>query len=308
MPDARQIHLGQILDPVTLDSIADFICGDDGDRFPSYRSSGYLTRFFQNLGIEVAHDGSTRKWWVVEVLKGLQPSELEKVILRLVDLREYKADREKLKTALLSMNDILAMDDFGVALDGARPILIRATPMQLDEEELLRADEPVVGEDEFLRKRFDGEALIADLRLDPTLSDILQGRVDEVKKCVESEAPLATVLLIGSSLEGILLAVALERPKEFVASGCAPTDRDGKVIPIHDWTLNSLIDVAHDVGIIDADVKKFSHALRGFRNYVHPYAQMQQGFSPSEHTASICWQVFRAAYEQVRVRDVEVGR
>jgi hypothetical protein len=204
------------------------------------------------------------------------------------------------------MNNILAMDGLGVALDGVRPILVRSSPLQLDEEELLRVDEPATGEDEFLRKTFDDDLAISDLRLDASLSVFLQERIEEAKTCVDSGAPLATVLLIGSSLEGILLAIALERPKLFVESGSAPA-RDGKVAPITEWKLNSLIDVAHEVGIIDADVKKFSHALRDFRNYVHPYAQMQQDFSPSEHTAAICWQVFRAAFEQIRSRSPKVG-
>ncbi len=55
------IHLGRPLDSDTLDAIADFICGDDSERYPIYRSSSYLTRFFQELNIDATHDGSTRK-------------------------------------------------------------------------------------------------------------------------------------------------------------------------------------------------------------------------------------------------------
>ncbi|MCY4317652.1 MAG: hypothetical protein OXE76_00405, partial [Alphaproteobacteria bacterium] len=47
------------------------------------------------------------------------------------------------------------------------------------------------------------------------------------------------------------------------------------------------------------DVKKFSHGLRDFRNYIHPYEQMVSGFTPDEHTAKVCFQVLRAALESL---------
>ena len=62
-----------------------------------------------------------------------------------------------------------------------------------------------------------------------------------------------------------------------------------------DWKLAELIDVACELGYLRLDVKKFSHTLRDFRNYIHPYEQMSSGFSPDKHTAEICLQVLRAA-------------
>ena len=52
---------------------------------------------------------------------------------------------------------------------------------------------------------------------------------------------------------------------------------------------------ATDIGILKLDVKTFSHGLRGFRNYIHPYEQMVSGFTPDEHTAKVCFQVLKAA-------------
>ena len=47
------------------------------------------------------------------------------------------------------------------------------------------------------------------------------------------------------------------------------------------------------------DVQKFSHGLRDFRNYIHPYQQMASGFKPDEHTAKVCFQVLKAALADV---------
>lgn len=51
--------------------LAEMICGDDPFDFFPYRSSSYLTRFFIYLDFDYAHDGSTRKHWVNDVLKEL---------------------------------------------------------------------------------------------------------------------------------------------------------------------------------------------------------------------------------------------
>ena len=62
----------------------------------------------------------------------------------------------------------------------------------------------------------------------------------------------------------------------------------------HEWSLAQLIDVACEVGMLKPDIKKFSHGLRDFRNYIHPYEQVVSGFAPDEHTAKVCLQVLKA--------------
>ena len=55
----------------TLDALADMVCGNfpqDTTHFV-YRSSTFLTRFFQDCDTDYEHDGSTRGIWVAEVLK-----------------------------------------------------------------------------------------------------------------------------------------------------------------------------------------------------------------------------------------------
>jgi hypothetical protein len=63
------------MDPNTIKQIADMICGDDREKYPVYRSSSYLTAFFENINLSYKHDGSTRKGWVLEMLKKLNDEE-----------------------------------------------------------------------------------------------------------------------------------------------------------------------------------------------------------------------------------------
>lgn len=300
MSSIQQIHIGHNLDLSTLESVADFICGDDTTRFPLYRSSSYLTRFFKNIGINAVHDGSTRKWWVLDILKQLQPSEMEKVILRLTDLKEYHGKKDMLKLAVQSMNEILLVENIAVSFSGVQPILKKADPINFNDKDFLSTD-VAESEAEFLGLQFSDEIYIQDLGLNGVITDILQSRVDEILSCPQNKVPLGSIFLLGSTLEGLFLAIALEEQKKFMTSPAAPKDKAGNIKQIHDWKLNEFINVAHELNLIKLDVKKFSHVLRDFRNYIHPYEQMSQNFSPDQHTVNICWQVFKAVFNQIKL-------
>ena len=153
-------------------------------------------------------------------------------------------------------------------------------------------------EQDFISKEF-GAVSVEKIGLDSVVSNILKQRVDEIRKCLTARAPLAVIFLCGSTLEGILLGIACSRPKEFNQSPVSPKDSSRKVKQFQDWTLSDFINVARELRLVGEDVKKFSHALRDFRNYIHPYQQMSSNFNPDEHTAKICWQVLQAAISQL---------
>src|SRR6185437_2279478 len=186
--ESKIIHLGRKLDPAVLDLISDLICGDDAERYPKYRSSKWLTQFFQDAGINAVHDGSTRKWWVTSILEQLQPSDLEKVILRLADLREYKADVELLKIAVKQLNGALVMDGLRVGYENNKPGIMFANPMKLDDEVIALPKTP--NENAFLSKQFSDDIKISELKLDTVVSGYLQDRVDEAQSCPKSKVPL----------------------------------------------------------------------------------------------------------------------
>lgn len=89
---------------------------------------------------------------------------------------------------------------------------------------------------------------------------------------------------------------ASRHPKQFNTSKAAPKNKEtGQVLSLENWSLNSLIDVAFELGYIELDIKKFSHDLREFRNYIHPRFQATNKFDPDEHTAQISWKVLQAS-------------
>jgi hypothetical protein len=149
--------------------------------------------------------------------------------------------------------------------------------------------------EDFLKMEVD-EVPISFIAIDSSVITVIEQRIIEVKKCLKSEASLSVIFLCGSILEGVLLGIASKKSKEFNQSPISPKDKEtGKVKPFHEWTLSNFIDVAYDLKLLGLDVKKFSHSLRDFRNYIHPYQQMNSGFNPDNHTAKISWQVLKAA-------------
>jgi hypothetical protein len=153
-------------------------------------------------------------------------------------------------------------------------------------------------EDDFLKMEF-SEISLEEIGLEPDITNTINLRLNEIKKCIDADSPLAVIFLSGSTLEGILLGVALNHKEQFNKSKASPKDKEGKVKKFQQWTLNDLIDVSYDLGILKEDVKRHSHELREFRNYIHVYEQVKSGFNPDLNTAKISWQVLNAAIFQI---------
>ncbi|KWS74870.1 hypothetical protein [Pseudomonas amygdali] len=53
----------------TLEQLAEMICGDNTAGYFQYLSGPRLTRFFKDADTDFVHDGSTRRFWVADVLQ-----------------------------------------------------------------------------------------------------------------------------------------------------------------------------------------------------------------------------------------------
>ena len=121
---------------------------------------------------------------------------------------------------------------------------------------------------------------------------------------MDNNAPLSSIFLIGSTLEGILVGFASQYPQKYGRAKSSPKEQNGKVKQFDKWKLNDFINVSYEIGFLKKDVKQFSHYLRDFRNYIHPYKQLIDKFNPNKHTALICDQVLKAAvYELSKVNE-----
>ena len=126
------------------------------------------------------------------------------------------------------------------------------------------------------------------------LLEILEKRLIEIEKCINSGAYLSSIIMMGSFLEGLLLAVISSNQKKANQAKTSPKNKDGKVKKFHEWKLQDLISVCHECGWIEVDVKDFSILLRDYRNMIHPYHQLNKKIYPDLDTAKICWEVLNA--------------
>ena len=291
---SEQFRSEDAIDQTTLEVIAETICVADGGgagansyQTPGpYRSMPKILDFFSRCHITPTGQSNTRKWFVLESLQSLNrpgidcSTELERVLLRLAHPQEYRGDSAVLNRVISHLNGMLALEGLSLSLRGVSPVLSRgkaALPPQQPQKEA-----PTPAPD---------FSFIGNI----SLVNVLTRRWREAQLCKAAEAHLSSVVMMGSILEGVLLACCeANRPLAYRAKA-APKDKAGNPRPLQDWGLNSLIDVASELGWVQGDIKRFSHALRESRNLVHPFAESLEASPPDGDTCKICWQVVQAA-------------
>jgi hypothetical protein len=195
---------------------------------------------------------------------------------------------------IADFNKYLAFDGWMVVKNGKEITFKRTDTI----DALNESGKKYMTENEFINKEF-SEISIEKLGISDPLLTVLNNRIEEIRLCMQVKSALAVIFLCGSTLEGLLLSIALKYPGNYNQSKSAPKNKEGKVKQFPEWNLNNLIDVSYELGYIKEDVKKFSHALRDFRNYIHPFQQMASQFNPDEYTAKICFQVLKVAIYQL---------
>lgn len=121
------------------------------------------------------------------------------------------------------------------------------------------------------------------LGLEPSFAENINNRWVEMNICADSGVYLACIILLGSVLEGLLLARLQRDIKLAMTSARAPRDnRSGSTKSLNDWTLQDYIAVSVDVGFIPKSIEKHIHELRDSRNLVHPNKQIASNIIADE--------------------------
>ncbi|MBD59442.1 MAG: hypothetical protein CL808_04900 [Citromicrobium sp.] len=111
--------------PRNLRALADIVCGND--QYFHYRSSMYITEFFEDCDLEFVHDGSTRWMWVSDRLEevlamphpspSIPPDAFIRVIRRVLDKAEADDDDPERSKALDALNVVLAREGWQAFYD-----------------------------------------------------------------------------------------------------------------------------------------------------------------------------------------------
>lgn len=277
----------------TLIKLRKLINGETG-----YRKGSELVEIFNNFGFNDSYgSGFPSRWqYTDEKLRKINGTpKIEKCIQMVFAPQNFIGDFKRLDQLINEFNQYLAFDGWKIIREGKEINFTKADEFDFSYPSELEKD----NEKLFLEKEF-GEIHLEKLGLDDNITNILLLRIEEIKRCMTAHAPLAVIFLSGSVLEGILLGIANQMPKEFNQSNSAPKNATNNVVKrCQEWSLANFIDVAYDLGLLKEDVKKYSHVLRDFRNYIHPYAQLSSNFNPDDETAKISFQVLKAAISQL---------
>lgn len=205
-----------------------------------------------------------------------------------IELENDKLVGEVLESLIELAKNINKIDekDYNLALE----YIYKLQGKKTSKEEIKKE----ITEDEFLKQEFKNID-ISKLNFDFTFEEIIKQRLKEIEISLKNGASLSVIFLCGSTLEGLLLNEATQNPQIFNTSKSAPKNNDGKVKQLYEWTLDNLINVAYEIGILKLDIKKYSHTLKDFRNYIHPRQQASQNFNPDRYTAEISWKILQAS-------------
>ena len=280
-----------ILSKKTLEKLRELI-----NEETEYRSGPKLVEFFNHHGFNDSYgQGFPSRWMYTDEKLGKinGTPELDKCIKNVLAPINFIGRFQVLDEHIRDFNQYLTFDKWKVVRNQADIAFQKLEKVEIDAS--IQGKE---SENEFLSREFK-DVSVTHLGLENAVADVLQHRIKEIERCFSAKAPLAVILLAGSTLEGIFLGLAINYPRQFNTAKSSPKNSDGKVKQFHDWSLSGFIDVARELGLIQHDTQKFSHSLRDFRNYIHPFEQMSSGFNPREHTAKICLQVLKAAIYEI---------
>lgn len=244
-------------------------------------SNHTFAEFMKDLGVEIdspkyVGEGGSKAKRLRSFLKLEPPPVTGRVLAALLEYRNTLGEFE---------------DVSDERMDQYREIASRLGGEIPGEAEQLRVtDEQAVFSHEFCPATLRGLVF-----LDAPLAEELCSRMEQASRCIDVECYLAAVILCGSVLEGLCLGAGSHNPKR---TNSAFQQKFSKPAPqFHEWTLFQWIQVFEHLRDLSPNIGKFGHALREFRNYVHPRQQLVSGFVPDKHTARISFHVVAAAVD-----------
>jgi hypothetical protein len=134
------------------------------------------------------------------------------------------------------------------------------------------------------------------------MRDILTRRWHECCKCVNADAHLAAIVMMGGLLEALFVARANKMPVKdtLINASSAPKDKTtGKTLNYQEWMLDSYIKVAYELHWITESAKDIADVLKEYRNYIHPEKERRHGVVLAFNDSSMLWQVTKAIVRQL---------
>ena len=137
---------------------------------------------------------------------------------------------------------------------------------------------------------------------DQAMKDILVGRWEECRKCLNADANLAATVMMGGLLEALFVARANKMADKGPLFRVKSTPRDPKTkkpMALKEWTLSPYIDVGYELGWIRKPGRDVATILRDYRNYIHPEKERSHGISLKKEDSIMFWEITKSLVRQL---------
>lgn len=261
------------LDPRTIERIASIVVDTGGH----YERKGWqLEQLFSAAGwaSPPGYDGSPRVPWVIEQLteRASDRSAIERFLCRICDPLEYDEGQPAADLFRQIINEKLQPERLAVTYVSGRPAL---GELMDDGGEPMFVQPPNL--DQRLRTLIENKTTV----------DVLVKRAKEADLCAASGAHTLAIIGIGSFVEGMLLALLMERDPEISDKGFA--GKNGKRLPAERAGLELLINTARSKNWIQFVAADFMHRVRDYRNFVHPRKELAELPDFDQESVRLCW-------------------
>lgn len=278
------------LDPKTVERLAELIVDIGG---PYERRGWQLEQLLVTSGWpnDVSYDGSPRVPWVVEQLTECRTDEaaIERLLCRVCDPVEYDDGDATAEVFRRAINDKLIPERLVITLISGRPVIGELIAGS-DGSSLAFSEPP-----EF-------EQRMRALLRDSNTADALARRIAETRIAQSGGAHTLALIGIGSIVEGLLLALLIERDEDVRDNGIPLLDKPGRRISAESAPMKLLIDIAHQRGWIQLDARDFMDKVRDFRNFVHPRKEWTEQPDFDEDSVRLCWAPVHAVLNDLEQR------
>lgn len=192
----------------TLEKLRMIINGDDT---PDYRSGPRLVAFFNELGFHDGYGQGFPSRWAytddkLEQING--KPELDLCIKNTFAVIDFIDRIEELDLIITDFNRYMAFDKWKVVRDND---IISISKLDKVVVETTSENVSEIYEDEFLKSTLDAD--IDTLGLDPNMTSVIKSRLAEAEKCIRNEAPLASIILLGSINRRYIVRHSINVPK-----------------------------------------------------------------------------------------------
>lgn len=145
-------------------------------------------------------------------------------------------------------------------------------------------------------------SLFGKLNLPDVVFDNLCFRWEEAERCRAAGAWLAVAILHGSMLEALLAASLELHADKAWRSAKSPKDKQKHLASFSAWRLETLLNVAADIGLIEPTLAQYGHVLRDVRNLVHPNKQIAERSMPDDEVGNLSGHVLKAVIASLSKR------